>query len=613
MKAGLLDEGASPVTGGAQATVVAQVAAVPVAPAGGNAVPVLSGVAPMEVEGQIYHGVQMTRPARDLAWAAFFGISLLVAVALGAHTLSSVSTAGDKLKTCDAFKKSFNLDNHPTPSVQVQGDTDTAYTSQDADIADIATKFVFNLSFIFVAAVCLSAVFLYGLEQHARIITWISVCVWPVFMLLLGVFMATQKDAGLQTQGYITCAVAALMACIIYARREAVELTSEILRMSATAFKQNLGLIPTTAIPGFLVSILVLSPLTGCFYVSLGPREAALMSAGCPECIVLDDAHMSGYGADPYSDPYSDSYSSPPSPVHWSDLQKECGDDVDPGPVNQAIVTTLAVVLIWVSMLRRDINTCTIGGCIGLHYFETPFGEGSRAVQGLKWAVTSSFGSLCYSSFLMTLVTIVDAFLRRMQEEARSGNNVALKIVMAIVMCLWAYLEAYLEFLNKMAVLSLALTADPFCASAKKVQNMLLRHNLDGILVDSFGSITLFCFSMTLSVMLGYAAYGYELAAKAGDSMAVAVGIVGWFFAFLILMSISGMVLLISNTHYLCYIMDLDANQQPQPRTEHIHGLYQRAIANKIKILRQNPKKWASSGPGKREKATGTKIDYTHF
>merc|ERR1712146_865740 len=160
-----------------------------------------------------------------------------------------------------------------------------------------------------------------------------------------------------------------------------------------------------------------------------------------------------------------------------------------------------------------------------------------------------------------------------------------------------------------MAVLSLAITADPFCTSAKKVQTMLLRHNLDGILVDSFGGITLFCFSMTLSVVLGYAAYWYELASSSSEPVAVAIGWLGGILGFLVLMSISGMVLLISNTHYLCYIMDLDHDHQPQPRTEHIHGLYQRAIANKIRSLRSNPKKWAASGPGKREKASGAQID----
>ncbi len=624
MKAGLLAQ--------EPATVVPQVEAVPVDAGkaselnagGANDVPVLTSEAPMEVEGRIMHGVQLNRPLRDVAWAALFVMAVIAAFGLGTATVSKVNLAASTLKNCQDFTKSTEYTSHQislTPSGDFSPDGNTAATGADsntaatgADSNSLALQTAQLLCFICGVAVVISALFLLGLEKQARTITWVSVTMWPSLLALLGLNIV-QKTG--DPYGYLVVLMGVLWACVVYARREAVELTSELLRMSATAFKQNLGLVMTTAFPNIAVYILVLSPLFGMFSVSLSPQQAALMLAGCGDCNfetpASGDPQMGDqpqYGGPPPPPGYN--YPSTPTahssdPTTWADLAGKCGDDADPGLPNQAIWVTLLLVIVWAKMLSRDIITCTVGGCIGLHYFETPFGGGSRALQGLKWSITSSFGSLCYSSFIMTVVAIIDAFLRRMREEANSGNNILLKIVMAIVMCLWGYLEAYLKFLSKMAVISLAITGEEFCPSAKKVQTMLWRNNLDGILVDSFGSVALWSFSFIVSVAVGFATWAVY---GSDEFVSVLMGWLAGVCTFLMLMAIAGIVLLVSDTHYLCYILDLDHEHTPQPRTEHIHGLYQRAIGNRIRFLRANPKKWAATGPGKREKASGTQIAY---
>eukprot|EP01043_Picozoa_sp_COSAG02_P037248 COSAG02_NODE_2781_length_8038_cov_3.889533_3_plen_625_part_00 len=623
MKAGLLAQEPATVVPHVEAVPVDTGTAAPVSNGGSNDVPVLTSEAPMEVEGRIMHGIELNRPLRDVGWAALFVMAVIAAFGLGTATVSKVNLAATTLHNCQAFTKSTQYTQHTAgglpPSTSPGDPPDSNTAAADPDMSSLATQTAQLLCFICGLAAAISALFLLGLEKQARAITWVSVTMWPSMLTLVGLKVAQQGDPW----GYWFVFCGLLWACVVFARREAVELTSELLRMSATAFKQNLGLILTTALPNIALYILVLSPLCGMIYVCLSPQQAALQLAGCGAC---DFAQSSGTGTDPYAGPYADPYSdaaynrndpSTPTahssdPTTWGDLTDKCGEGADPGLPNQAIWVTLLFVCVWAKMLSRDIVACTVGGCIGLHYFETPFGGGSRAVQGLKWSMTSSFGSLCYSSFIMTLVAIIDAFLRRMQEEANSGSNIILKIVMMMVMCLWGYLEAYLKFLNKMAVLSLSITGENFCPSAKKVQTMLWRHNLDGILVDSFGGVALWSFSLIISVAGGFATYAYQSLAHPGDDFSAAI--LGWlagFMTFIMLMAIAGIVLLVSDTHYLCYIVDLDHEHAPQPRTEHIHGLYQRAIGNRIRFLRAHPKKWAATGPGKREKSSGTQIAYT--
>ena len=218
-------------------------------------------------------------------------------------------------------------------------------------------------------------------------------------------------------------------------------------------------------------------------------------------------------------------------------------------------------------------------------------------MSSLKWTLTSNFGSLCYCSLILTVIEIIDRMIRKFRDEARRGNNIMLTIIVEIVACCWGAVQALIEFLSRMAVIGLSITGDPFCKSAKDTTAMLVRHNFDGVFVDAFASFTTTCLALAIAFLMGLG--GYVAGGANSDLQSWGSAILTTLISFLVLSAIAGIVLVTCNTHYICYVIDLDHNYQPTASTEQIHSLYSRAIENRIGVMKKD-KSWDTSGPGKR-------------
>lgn len=229
--------------------------------------------------------------------------------------------------------------------------------------------------------------------------------------------------------------------------------------------------------------------------------------------------------------------------------------------------------------------------CVGLQ-------GGTRAVSSLKWTLTSNFGSLCYCSLILTIIEIIDQLLTKLRDQARRGDNLILKIVVEIVACCWRSIQAWVDFLTRMAVIGLSITGDPFCKSAKDTTAMLMRNNLDGVFVDAFASFTTNCLTLAISFVM--AVGGYVAGGHNDDAQSWLSAILTFIITFVVLSALAGIVLVICNSHYICYVLDLDHAYQPSQSTQHIHALYARAIEQRIGVMKQD-KSWETSGPGKRQ------------
>lgn len=64
----------------------------------------------------------------------------------------------------------------------------------------------------------------------------------------------------------------------------------------------------------------------------------------------------------------------------------------------------------------------------------------------------------------------------------------------------------------------------------------------------------------------------------APHNMAKALGMLTFTLAVGVCGAQSGMILSISNAHYMCYILDLESKTTPSPATQKIHELYAQAV-----------------------------------
>lgn len=271
---------------------------------------------------------------------------------------------------------------------------------------------------------------------------------------------------------------------------------------------------------------------------------------------------------------------------------------------NAALFLLLVFVIQWAACLASELQVSSIAGCIGLHYFENAPSNGrSRPVQGLVWSLTSSFGTVCYASFVLTLIKIADAIERKVIHEARTSANPGVRIAGEILHCLWRYLRAYLEYLTKMAVIASAITGMEFCTAAKANHKMTVRHNFDGFNVDGFASFVLRMLTLAVALLVGYAAYEYDIQSEGADVLvSVLKSLFMGYTALVICGMVAGILIVIVNTHYFCYVLDLDHSYAPAGRTQHIHELYSSALQGQLNALKKS-KKYKKSAQGKREAA----------
>jgi hypothetical protein len=538
------------------------------------------------VEGKMMRQVNTTRPCRDVGWAIIFLAALAASFLAGSMAVSRAKDAGDALKACPFFKDTQQYKATLTPS---PGDDAPAVPVEDA-----LGPIVGGLTVVVGISLLVAVVYLWSLETHSRCITWTSVCLWPVATFMSGVYLlihsveVEEQDkancafGNCQFSAYMTMGFSLLLALVIWVRRHNVELTAELLRMSATAFKQNLSLIWTTGLVAIGLSSFLISPLGVMSIVAMDPEDVSLVYAGCPGCDFNGNA------------------TTDPAIITFEDLEAKCTDfkhsDITP---NAGIAVAVSFMVIWVGMLSKEMKIANVGGCIGLHYFEQEV-TGARAVHSLKWSLTSNFGSLCYCSLILTLIEVVDQLLEKLRDTARRGDNIALKIVVEIVACCWRSIQAWAEFLTKMAVIGFAITGDPFCKSAKDITTMLMRHNLDGVFVDSFASFTTTCLALAVSMVMGVV--GYVAGGAASNFQAWASAFLTFLISFVVLVAVAGIVLVTCNTHYICYVLDLDHQYAPSTNTQEIHALYARAIEDRIGVMKKD-KSWDTKGPGKRGNA----------
>ena len=72
-----------------------------------------------------------------------------------------------------------------------------------------------------------------------------------------------------------------------------------------------------------------------------------------------------------------------------------------------------------------------------------------------RWTLTTQFGSLCFGSFVLSVVHVINQAVQAMRDGARRGDNLALKVVAEILGCICNMLEVWLRFLTKLATITL--------------------------------------------------------------------------------------------------------------------------------------------------------------
>merc|ERR1711865_256199 len=265
-------------------------------------------------------------------------------------------------------------------------------------------------------------------------------------------------------------------------------------------------------------------------------------------------------------------------------------------------------MLIWVGMLGMEMIVHNVAATIAIWFFhkgdEHYAYPDSPAFTTLKWGFSSGFGSLCFAAFILTVVRIIVEMINQAERNAREQGGAA-QFMMCILACVARYLEAWIQFITKLSVITVAITNQEFWNSCKQTFGLIFRNGMDGVMIDQFAKLTLQFFAMLIALLMGMLGYVMVGAMLPDGLNTLTIQLVITLFVcvvvYCVLILLADTVLVIINTLYMAYIIDLDHDYAPSEMTAHIHELYASAINGTIsKMAEKGGAKFEKSGPGRR-------------
>ena len=130
-------------------------------------------------------------------------------------------------------------------------------------------------------------------------------------------------------------------------------------------------------------------------------------------------------------------------------------------------------MIIWIGMLLMEMVVHNVAATVAIWYFHTPGDQSyaypqSPAMTTLGWTFGSGFGSMCMASFILTVVRIIVMMIEQAERNAREQGGAA-QFMMCILACVARYLEAWIQFITKLSVITVAITNQEFWNSCKQV------------------------------------------------------------------------------------------------------------------------------------------------
>ena len=108
---------------------------------------------------------------------------------------------------------------------------------------------------------------------------------------------------------------------------------------------------------------------------------------------------------------------------------------------------------------------------------------------GLKWSATTNMGSLALGAFIITLLKIA----RSLMEQAQNNNGGgAAAIVGLVLICLLSCIQAWVDYIDHIAIAFMAVSGDTFCTSAWNGFLINLKHMVKFYFAQEIGGFFIF-------------------------------------------------------------------------------------------------------------------------
>lgn len=217
--------------------------------------------------------------------------------------------------------------------------------------------------------------------------------------------------------------------------------------------------------------------------------------------------------------------------------------------------------IIYTYQVIANVTQTTICGVYGTYYFI--YGTSQTVLHpvfgSFKRAMTYSFGSICFGSLIVSLITFIRFLLKSLSDER--------SIIGSIVDCILSIIEDLVRYFNYYAYTQIALYGKPYISAAKDTWELIKSHGVDAVVNDQLIGTTTFIIELSsafISSIFTFVVFKYGF-----DNLSIKTYVFYSAFAFFISFVITGLVLRIieagSTTLLVCIAEDPQALRVSKP------------------------------------------------
>lgn len=168
----------------------------------------------------------------------------------------------------------------------------------------------------------------------------------------------------------------------------------------------------------------------------------------------------------------------------------------------------------YISEVIRNVIHSTVSGIYGCWYYMSRSDQGMPkwpAFGSFKRAMTTSFGSICFGSLIVSLIETFRQVLNLIRQGVVTGQNFGnfTQIVFWIIDAIVGFIQWMAEYFNHYAYSFIALYGKPYLRAAKETWYMIREKGLDALINDNLVNTALGFYSLFASYIAALFAFLY--------------------------------------------------------------------------------------------------------
>eukprot|EP00304_Pavlova_gyrans_P002454 CAMPEP_0206046614 /NCGR_PEP_ID=MMETSP1466-20131121/19095_1 /ASSEMBLY_ACC=CAM_ASM_001126 /TAXON_ID=44452 /ORGANISM="Pavlova gyrans, Strain CCMP608" /LENGTH=552 /DNA_ID=CAMNT_0053421595 /DNA_START=51 /DNA_END=1707 /DNA_ORIENTATION=- len=280
------------------------------------------------------------------------------------------------------------------------------------------------------------------LRRHARSLIWLSAGSSVALYAATAIWLLTGHHGAATTVGLGLLAMAAAQCYYLYCVRERVAFSAVLLSTVASLVQSHPAML-TVALAALVVCVLWIVVWSVAVACTLHARALDVLR---PSNGGGDD-HV-GYGA------------------------------------QGGLVFLLVVSFYWTVHVVKNVVHVAVAGTVGSWYFLSPQASADPTKRSLQRALTTSFGSVCLGSLVVSVIRALRLGASAMSRRAGPG------VVRSCLLCALGFLDVLVRFFNHYAFTHVALYGKHFTSASRDCWALLVRCGVDVLVQkDMVGSV----------------------------------------------------------------------------------------------------------------------------